>query len=43
MKKNITKVIAMILLCCSLLVPTSKAFATEDPPIFDAIRIVTTK
>jgi hypothetical protein len=42
MKKNITRIIAMTLLCCALLVPTSNAFATEDPPIFDSIIIVTT-
>lgn len=42
MKKNITRIVATIVLCCALLIPASKAFAAEDPPIFDSIVIVTT-
>lgn len=42
MKKNITRIVAVIVLCCALLIPTSKAFAVEDPPLFDSAPIVTT-
>ena len=42
MKKNITRVVAVIVLCCAVLIPTSKALAAEDPPFFDSIVKVTT-
>lgn len=42
MKKNITRIVATIVLCCALLIPASKAFAAEDPPFIDCAPIVTT-
>lgn len=45
MKKNITRAVATIVLCCALLIPVTKVFAAEDPPFFDSVQktITTTK